>query len=242
MIRYDSAYNQEINRVVSNFNRKVRRLEKEERQLLPSPVSVRTIKEQFTNRRELNMYLNDLRRFSIRGAEDVMEIQGKSYTKYQIDLFRRNLRRERAEIRRDIKSAEGINHKYPMQHNIYLQNLRSRKKYLSMSWVKLIDKKSDAMIERYFKRAEIYDNYLEILFQDAYVVGFDEDKINYIKQRLVTLSPNKFIRALQDSPTIQFIFDFYHSLTRRGGMIGNNAYNSYQKLYEEIDHIIETYN
>lgn len=242
MIRYDSAYNQEINRVVSNFNRKVRRLEKEERQLLPSPVSVRTIKEQFTNRRELNMYLNDLRRFSIRGAEDIMEIQGKSYTKYQIDLFRRNLRRERAEIRRDIKSAESINHQYPMQHNIYLQNLRSRKKSLSMSWVNLIDRKSDAIIQRYFKRAEIYDNYLEVLFQDAYLIGFDDDKINYIKERLLKLSPNKFIKALQDSPTIQFIFDFYHSLTRKSGVVGNNAYNSYQKLYEEIDHIVETYN
>lgn len=242
MIRYDSAYNKEINRVVSNFNRKVRRLEKEERELLPSPVSVRNIKEQFTNRRELNMYLNDLRRFSIRGAEDVMEIQGKSYTKYQIDLFRRNLRRERDEIRRDIKSAEAIKHQYPMQHNIYLQNLRSRKKALSMSWVNLIEKKSDVMIQRYFKRAEIYDNYLEILFQDAYLIGFDDDKINYIKERLLKLSPNKFIKALQDSPTIQFIFDFYHSLTRKSGVVGNNAYNSYQKLYEEIDHIVETYN
>ena len=242
MIRYDSAYNQEINRVVSNFNRKVRRLEKEEYQLLPSPVSVKTIKEQFSNRRELNMYLNDLRRFSKRGAEDVMEIQGKLYTKYQIDLFRRNLRRERDEIRRDLKAAENMKHEYPMQHNIYLQNLRSRKKSLSSSWVNLIERKSDVMIERYFRRAEIYDNYLEILFQDAYLVGFDENKINYIKERLLKLSPTKFIKALQDSPTIQFIFDFYHSLTRRTGSIGNNAYNSYQKLYEEIDHIVETYN
>lgn len=242
MIRYDSSYNQEINRVVSNFNRKVRRLEKEGNELLPSPVSTKTIKEQFTNRRDLNMYLRDLRRFSIRGAEDIVEINGKSYTKYQIDIFRRNLRREREEVRRDIKSAEQVNNQYPMQHNIYLQNLKSKKKSLSMSWVNLISRKADAMIERYFKRAEIYDNYLQILFQDAYIIGFDEEKINYIKEKLLKLSPNKFIKALQDSPTIQFIFDYYHSLTRRSGLVGDNAYNSYQKLYEEIDHIVETYN
>lgn len=242
MIRYDSAYNQEINRVVSNFNRKVRRLERAGNELLPSPVSARTIKEQFTNRRELNMYLRDLMRFSKRGAEDIVEIQGKSYTKYQIDLFRRNLRRERDEVRRDIKSAEQVKHQYPMQHNIYLQNLRNRKKSLGGSWVNLIAKESDVAVNRYFKRAEIYDNYLQILFQDAYIVGFDEEKINYIKEKLLKLSPNKFIKALQDSPTIQFIFDYYHSLTRRSGLVGDNAYNSYQKLYEEIDHIVETYN
>lgn len=242
MIRYDSAYNQEINRVVSNFNRKVRRLERAGNELLPSPVSTRTIKEQFTNRRELNMYLRDLMRFSKRGAEDIVEIQGKSYTNYQIDLFRRNLRRERDEVRRDIKSAEQVKHQYPMQHNIYLQNLRNRRNALSSSWVNLIRKETDVAVNRYFKRAEIYDNYLEILFQDAYVVGFDEEKINYIKDKLLKLSPNKFIKALQDSPTIQFIFDYYHSLTRRSGVVGDNAYNAFQKLYEEIDHIVETYN
>lgn len=242
MIRYDSTYNQEINRVVSNFNKKVRRLEKEGNKLLPSPVSTRTIKEQFTNRRDLNMYLRDLKRFSIRGAEDIVEVNGKSFTKYQIDIFRRNLRRERDEIRRDIKSAEVVTHQYPMQHNIYLQNLRSRKQALSSSWVDLIKRESDAAVSRYFKKLEIYDNYLEILFQDAYIVGFDDDKINYIKERLLKLSPNKFVKALQDSPTIQFIFDYYHSLTRRSGVAGDNAYNAYQKLYEEIDHIVETYN
>lgn len=242
MIRYDSAYNQEINRVVSNFNRKVRRLERAGNDLLPSPVSTRTIKEQFTNRRDLNMYLRDLQRFSKRGAEDIVEIAGKSYTKYQIDIFRRNLRRERAEIRRDIQTAEQVKHQYPMQHNIYLQNLRNRKRDLSGTWIKLIGKESDVAVNRYFKRAEIYDNYLQALFQDAYIVGFDEDKLNYIKEKLLKLSPNKFIKALQDSPTIQFIFDYYHSLTRRSGLVGDNAYNSYQKLYEEIDYIVETYN
>lgn len=242
MIRYDSAYNQEINRVVSNFNRKVRRLEKEGNKLLPSPVSTRTIKEQFTNRKDLNMYLRDLQRFSIRGAEDIVEIDGIEYTKYQIDMFRRDLRRNRDEIRRDIKSAEQVKHQYPMQHNIYLQNLREKKKSLSKSWLKLIIKESDVATNRYFKRLEIYDNYFEILFQDAYVVGFDEDKINTIKEKLLKLSPNKFIKALQDSPTIQFIFDFYHSLTRKSGLADDNAYNSFQKLYEEIDNIVKTYN
>ena len=54
MIRYDQAYNQKISRVVSNFNRKVRRLEKEEAELLPSTVRVREIKDMFMNRRDLN--------------------------------------------------------------------------------------------------------------------------------------------------------------------------------------------
>lgn len=242
MIRYDSSYNQEISRVVSNFNRKVRRLEKEERQLLPSAVKVSEIKDRFTSRRELNKYLNDLRRFGKRGAEEIVTIDGKQYTKYQIDLFRTNLRRQRAQLAKDIESAENMDHRYPMQHNITLQNLKNRKEKLSMAWTDIIGGEWDKVINQRFVNMETYDNYLEILFQDAYQSGFDPEKAEYIKNKLLELSPNKFIRALEDAPEIKFIFDYYHALTRQAGIAGRRAdRDAYEQLYKRIDQIVENY-
>lgn len=242
MIRYDPRYNQEINRVVSNFNRKVRRLEKEERELLPSTVSVRDIKDKFTNKRDLNKYLNDLRRFSKRGAETIVNVGGKDYTRYQIDLFRINLRRERAALDRDIKRSQSMKHRYPVQHDINVQNLRNRRARLSESWTELISTKLDEQIGSYFKKLETYDNYFEVLFQDAYLIDYPEEKINHIKKNLLKLSPNQFMRALQDAPEVQFIFDYYHSLTRQTGRVGGRTIkDSFDALYDRIDEIVNEY-
>lgn len=242
MIRYDSAYNQEINRVVSNFNRKVRRLEQAEYRLLPSPVSVRDIKDKFSSRRELNKYLNDLRRFGKRGSEEIVTLGNKEYSRYQIDIFRANLRRQRAELDRSIKQAQSTRHRYPMQHNVYLQNLKNRRETLTKGWTELIDQKWQDVINRQFKNMETYDNYLEALFQDAYQSGFDPDKAEYIKNKLLELSPDEFIRALEDTPEIKFIFDYYHALTRQTGVTGAQASrDAYEQLYKRIDEIVKTY-
>lgn len=242
MIRYDSAYNQEISRVVSNFNRKVRRLEKAERELVPSPVSVADIKEKFTSKRELNKYLNDLRRFSKRGSEEIVTVKGQKYTKYQIDLFRANLRRQRAEVARDIRQAEATKHRYPMQHNIYLQNLKNRKEKLTHGWMEIISNEWDKVVNQRFTNMETFDNYLELLFQDAYQSGFDPEKAEYIKEKLTELTPSQFIKALEDTPEIKFIFDYYHALTRQAGVVGRKRdRDAYKQLYKRIDQIVATY-
>lgn len=256
MIRYDSSYNQEINRVVSNFNRKVRRLEKEERQLIPSTVRVSEIKQQFNNRRDLNTYLRELRRFSKRGAESIIDVGGKKYTKYEVELYRNRLRREKAALDKEIAQMEQVKTKYPMQHNIALENMRNRRATLGKNWQETIGTALEQQVGNYLKRLETYDNYFEILFQDAYTMGFPEEKINYIKEKLLNLSPRQLMQVLEDTPEIQFIFDYYHSLTRQGGVFGSTtmkkirdqeltgktsedrAYDAFDRLYNNVDDIV----
>lgn len=241
MIRYNSTDNKNIERVVSNFNRKIARLQKAGYSQLPSKVSIRTIKSQFSTRRDLNVYLRDLQRFGRRGAEDIVTIDGKDFTKYDIDIFRRSLRREKSRLEREIAQAQTMTTQYPMQHDVYTANLKARRSALSGKWADIITTQlREKLIEEPYRHAVIYDNYLEILFQDAYQVGFEYEKIEYIKERLLKLPPRKFIRALEDDPNIQYIFDYYHSLTRTSYM-DNNAYDAFQQIYENIDAIVEKY-
>ena len=241
MIRYNSTDNKNIERVVSNFNRKIARLQKAGYSQLPSKVSIRTIKSQFSTRRDLNVYLRDLQRFSRRGAEDIVTIDGKDFTKYDIDVFRRSLRREKSRLEREIFQAQTMTTQYPMQHDVYTANLKAKRSALSGKWSDIIvTQVGQKLIEEQFQQSEIYDNYLEILFQDAYQMGFEDEKIEYIKERLLKLPPRKFIRALEDDPNIQYIFDYYHSLTRTSYM-DNNAYDAFQQIYENIDAIVEKY-
>lgn len=241
MIRYNSTDNKNIERVVSNFNRKIARLQKAGYSQLPSKVSIRTIKSQFSTRRDLNVYLRDLQRFGRRGAEDIVTIDGKDFTKYDIDIFRRSLRREKYRLEREIAQAQTMTTQYPMQHDVYTANLKARRSALSRKWADIITTQlREKLIEEPYRHAVIYDNYLEILFQDAYQIGFEDEKIEYIKERLLKLPPRKFIRALEDDPNIQYIFDYYHSLTRTSYM-DNNAYDAFQQIYENIDAIVEKY-
>lgn len=240
MIRYDSRYNNEISRIVSNFNRKIARVDAKG---LPTPakVSIRSIKSQFDNRRDLNTFLRDLQIYNRKGAEKIVSIGGKDFTQYEVEIFKRRLQRERRNLTRDIRESEQIQSKYPMQHDIYTTNLRVRREKLSAKWSNLIvGKLATKIIEEPVKRSETYDNWLNILFQDAYVIDYDSDKIEYIKSKLLTLGPRQFIKALRDDPNIQFIFDYYHSLTRQSGA-ATSATDAFDQLYENIDEIVNTY-
>ena len=242
MIRYDDEYNANIARIVSNYNRKVARLNKAGARLLPQKASVRSLKAEFTNRGDLNRRLRELQRFSRRGAENIVTIDGKEFTAYDVDIFRRRLRSERARLSKDIAAAAAYKSQYPMQHDIYTANLQARRAALSANWTDLIGGKiGQRLVEEPARNMQTYDNYLQLLFEDAYQMDFPEDKINYIKDRLLRLKPRQFMRALEDDPNIQLIFEYYHSLTRTSGGMENNAYDAFQQLYENIDAIIEKY-
>ncbi len=241
MIRYDSEYNANIQRVVSNFNRKVARLNRAGAIGIPEKVSVRDIKSKFYTRTELNQYLRDLQRFSKRGAEDIVTINGQDFTKYDIDLFRRRLRNERRRLTKEIQQAESYKPQYPMKHDMYTTGLRTKRSALSAKWADIITSKiKEKLIDEPYRRQVIYDNYLEILFQDAYQMGFDDDKIEYIKSKLLELPPRKFINALEGDPNIQYIFDYYHSLTRTS-QVDPNGLDAFEQLYQNIDAIVEQY-
>ena len=240
MVRYDQAYNNKIARTVANFNRKVARLQKAGLTNIPSKVSIKDIKNRFDNRSDINYYLRDLQRFSKRGAEKTVTINGREFTQYDIEIFRRRLKTERARVRKDIEEAMSQKPTYPMRHDIYTANLRTRQAKLSENWQDiLVSRIGQKIKDEPVKRNEIYDNYLEVLFQDAYVMDYDEEKLMYIRDKLVKLKPRQFIKALENDPNIQLIFDYYHSLTRTGSEI--DATDAFDELYKNIDAIVAQY-
>ena len=144
-------------------------------------------------------------------------------------------------MEREIAQAQTMPTQYPMQHDVYTANLKAKRSALSGKWSDIINTQvGQKLVEEQFQQSAIYDNYLEILFQDAYQLGFEDEKIEYIKEKLLKLPPRKFIRALEDDPNIQYVFDYYHSLTRTSYM-DNNAYDAFQQIYENIDAIVEKY-
>lgn len=96
-----------LGKVVSNFNRKINELNKEENKAyLPNILNYKEVKENITTRSELNRVLASLRRFSIKGAEELYTTKaGQNITKWefgelqkQVGVAKRRLKLELSEL------------------------------------------------------------------------------------------------------------------------------------------------
>ena len=106
-IRYDAKLQNEIYNVVRNFNSKIKRLEKSERDLyLPDKISVKELKSSVNNRNELKRELKKLMSFSERGAENTVE--GLNISLYELRNLERESKRVKASLTRQINRISNI--------------------------------------------------------------------------------------------------------------------------------------
>lgn len=96
-----------LGKAVSNFNKKINELQKEENKTyLPELNDYKEIKQEINTRRELNRYINSLKRFMRTGAEQLYETEaGEQITKWErrelginVGIATRNLNKELATL------------------------------------------------------------------------------------------------------------------------------------------------
>lgn len=263
-IRYDKKLNQEINRTIKNFNQKIARLEKQDRELLPSKITKKDLKSNVYTRTELYRKLKELQRFSNRGAEDIIVTGGGArLTRYDYQ----NIKRENTRIKRNItREINRLRVEKPkifgktqsstfseMGDTDYL-NLVARRKALE----KDINKLSKEELERFRKLVEktgksqqymnsiFKENYFEMLTDLAYYFNYDNDKLNLLKQKLMKLKPNDFLKLFKDDKSIRAILDYYPVVTNSFNAINpddikEDVVNLYDNLIDNIDDIIKYY-
>ena len=263
-IRYDKKLNQEINRTIKNFNQKIARLEKEKKELLPSKITKRELKNSVYTRTELYRKLKELQRFSSRGAEDIIATGGGvRLTRYDYQNIKRENTRIKRNITREINRLRVSKPKIfgktqsstfsEMGDSDYL-NLVARRKALE----KDINKLSRDELERFRKLVEktgksqqymnsiFKENYFEMLTDLAYYFNYDNDKLNLLKQKLMKLKPNDFLKLFKDDKSIRAILDYYPVVTNSFNAINpddikEDVVNLYDNLIDNIDDIIKYY-
>ena len=263
-IRYDKKLNQEINRTIKNFNQKIVRLEKQDRELLPSKITKKDLKSGVYTRTELRRKLKELQRFGRRGAEDIIETSGGvRLTQYNYQ----NIKRENARIKRNItREINRLRVNKPkifgktqtstfseMGDHDYL-NLVARRKALE----KDINKLSRDEFERFTKLIEktgknqqymnsiFKQNYFDMLTDLAYYFDYDNDKLNILKQKLMNLKPNDFLKLFKEDKSIRAILDYYPIVTNSFNAINpddikEDVINLYDNLIDNIDMILQDY-
>lgn len=264
-IRYDKKLEKEISRVVKNFNQKITRLEKDERELiLPTKITKKEIKENVYTRTELRRKLNELKRFSTRGVEQTITTKtGVKLSIYELNEIKRETARVKRNVTREIKRLQIEKPKVfgkiqtstfsEMGDTDYL-NLLARRKALEKDITKL-DKQE---LERYKKLVKktgknqqymntiFKENYFKMLTDLGYYFNYDNDKLNKLKNKLMKLNSNDFLKVFKEDKSIRAILDYYPVITNNFNAINPNDIKEdvdslYDNLIDNIDEILKDY-
>ena len=262
-IRYDRKLNQEINRTIKNFNQKIARLEKEERNLiLPTKITKKQLKSESITRTELKRKLKELQRYSTRGIEETITTKGGvSLSKYQLVNIKKEQARVKASLTRELHRLEKTTPTVlgkkqavtfaKMGDTRYL-NLLTKRENLNKDITKLPSgefEKRQMLIARIGKNQSYMnnlfkDNYYKMFAELGYYYDYDADKLREIKNKMYKLPPDQFYKLFQNEKSIKAITEYYND--RVGGTINPDDIKEdvtalYDALYESIDDILKDY-
>ena len=255
----------ELKRVISKFNSKVRRLESVDREIdIPEKESIKAIKDRVNSKWDLNREIDRLERFTKRNAEDLIKNKsGVVMSRWEYENIQREQKRLSARLLREIERYGNIKPKefgkeqsvtYAQMGDEKLSNLKARQKAISSKSISKLNRAQMKDLQtllnktaaNYRKDKEIfYDNYIDgTLLNTAYFIGYDEEKIKYIKEKLSELSPTQFTKAFEQEQALKDI-QLRYDLTKEDGItpqiLENDISSTLDTLYENIDQIVDSY-
>lgn len=268
-IRYDKKIQNEIKRIVRNYNAKITRLEKSitYNNVIPERVRVSDItgndlkKPMFTNRKDLKRYLEDLGEFTKRGAEKPIS-QNSNIPTYLYNQIRRKQRRVRPTLTRAINIYEKENvtiggkkqvDKVATRENLEYKNLLAKmEKRINTDLSKLSGEELLQLNEklttltRTGRNKEFQRNFIDILMKDASTYGQDINRVKEIQKKLNRLNSTQFYHLSITEDTIRNILAYYKKIGETDfndykSLNQNEINTNFEELYDNIDQILDNY-
>lgn len=261
MIRYNKSLNNEINRVVRNFNNKVKRLEKSKKDLIiPERVNVKDLKKKVYNRRDLYYELEKLKSFSKRGIEKTVKtLGGSKISLYELENIKKDTRRIKNRLSREIRLKEITKPRVfgkiqdvtfaEMGDSSYL-NLKARREALD----KNIEKLTPEELKRYigllekstWRRRYDFNNLqynfaYEMLIPLAYLTNYPIDKIEETSRKLATLKEEHFLDLFNNEMVMKAITEYYAEARRGNESMNDDVAVLLNELNNSIDDLIKEY-
>jgi len=183
-IRWSQADEKELRRVVKNYNAKLSRLAKKSpdiKSALPEKVSAAQMRDMIETRQDLNRELNALRRFSQKGAEELVDVPDNDYnlkiTKWQKEEINRRvavINRTRKQRLKKLQETEATQGGKGLGYSA--APMMGKADQLSLSPIK--------GFTRYMNRADLRKRYAQLLKESK--TGFwsardEQTRQNYIK-------------------------------------------------------------
>lgn len=266
MIRYNKELVNKINKTVRNYNAKINRLQKINPSLaLPEKVTATSIRNISDNRKELNRNLEKLKRFSKRGAEKTIILpSGELISEYELKELKResarlqrNLTRRINELASTTPKVAGVkqDYTYAEMGDMRLNNMIAKRDTLKRMSKKITlggDLKNFMKLLETTKNKQNYqisifkNNYLDkMLMYQAYSIGYDQNRINEIKEKINRLSDKDFLKFFDEEKIVQMVRDKYQDSKAMSGdtyfSFEEQMRDIFDELYENIDEYLKDY-
>lgn len=262
-IRYDKKINNEIRRIVNNYNAKIKRLEGKDDETISIPSrfdrqALKNLRETTKNRADLRRKLKNLQEFTKRGGEQIIRVKGKSIPRYQY----KQIQRYRNLINRRLKKREKFNEStYPtyegkkekftiaQQFDEEVRNIQAQREklidvdYLSYSPQELTEYISSLESNaRTINLTQWQQNYADMLLDVGYVHGISHKKLHNLREKLLSLSPSKFDKLFKTESTIKQIIYYYKQVNELGVDIPytDSEHEDVMSIYGSLMHNIDT--
>lgn len=258
MIRYDKKFNSYLNRVVRNFNAKISRLQKQGYTHLPNKVSVRELKNSYDERRYLKTKLNELRRFSRRGAENLVKTNSEViFNKWEIQNLQIQRRVQLSRLTRQLKKyqktritnfgkleiptlSEYESDKYLSTKARYEAIKRRNLQDLSLSelerYKQLLQKRTSKRLNKQLK-----NNLIEALDKSGLFYGADDEEVDDIISKIESMSDDEVVNLFETDTSIKDIFNYYNIMQMKEGIaptdVVNDVQNYFKMFKDNIDNI-----
>ena len=263
-VRYTKKLNQDIYNTLRRYNNKIDRLRRREADyILPQKMTKEDLMESSYTTKELRRQLNNLAKFTQRGAEATYTTSGGySISKYEYDYLRREQRRVKRKIEKELEryqttaptvfgKSQGFSFAQ-MGDSTYL-NLKAKRTSLEKDISKMTKEELLKYRNVLYKLGKnrnylaegFRDNYLEILTDLGYFTGYDKEKLKLLKEKLLSLDPEQFYRLYENEKAIKVIRDYYPLFTdftyQSSDNYADDVRNLYDELINNIDEIIAPY-
>ncbi len=222
-IKYDADLNNEIRRIVKNFNQKRNRALKRGFSYLPNKAFVSEIKTSFDNRTDLKRYLKELEKFNKLkdyALETVETLAGGRTSRYNLMYIKDNLKDTKAFFDRQIAEANELfaSDPYSIARREYLFNLEQKRRYLDINIMNL-DQSGIKTFQKYTAQAlnynksniTAYKGFLSGVEQVMKNLGYSEKEISKLYENMGNITPAQFIKMYRKSDLIAKIYDIIPS-------------------------------
>ena len=260
--RYTNEDTKRLKKAINNYNKKVSRLEKVNHPYLPSKVSLDDVKGNIVNKWDYNRQIKYLEQFTNRGSEKLIVTEGgATLTKYEYDLITQEQKRLYNKLSYKIKTYGGIKPRvagveqvetYARMGDEYYENLRARRSNISKRKLHNINKKELEILrnllvntQKQYDRDddEFYNSFINKILPGAdYYWRLESEKIEYIREKLKTLTPNGLFTMYQTEQTFREVMRIYHDKTNIPYSEGKREMqNLIDIIYENIDTMVQDY-
>ena len=221
--KFEPVFEDEIRRIVKNFNQKRARGLNRGFSYVPEKQYVSRIKKNFNKRSDVANYLKSLKRFNDMGDEafNVRETRaGGKISEYNYQMMKKNLKQARNFYKAQIQEAAELFDldPYSIARKDYLLNLEEKAKYLeqdimdlSQSGLSTFTKYIEQSMTSGIRQIGSYRGFMGGLDDIMGRLGYSRQEINAIYEKIADLSPAQFVRMYRQNDIVSRIYDLMPS-------------------------------